>query len=319
MSNIDIELTGFTGSYAHLNGATTEFVGWSDIVRCIVTVGMVPNTPLFPADWKSFCKSVSLASMALCVLDSSGKDLQVSRLFKSLDPSEKSSFSYWLGMALLKFATESQLDVGWLMHVDPLISSGDVALVPGTRSRGDLVGADFPGMNWHVIESKGRSSRVRTALMTSAKIQAGNIASVYGMPPATNCAGGVSLGAIPVSVVIEDPPPNNPQGGGFTQDIPSSFFSAYYRCISDYLRANNAELVDRMAMKYRMADAIGLEGVRLGIPDAVFSEPGRAANLAEEMVAQRSRLQSHASDGRSAEVSLGLDGVLVEGQPKVLQ
>lgn len=305
MSMVDFELSGFTGTYVGLNTSTQSTVTFLDVQRAITTVGSQPNSPHFPFGAQTVYKNVALSAMALCVLDFNSQSLTTTALFRSLDGSEKGSFSYWFGMAFSKIAVERYMAIPWLTHVDPWVRSGNIVLAPNTNSRGDFVGLDM-WRDWHAFEAKGRSQRVNNTTLQLAKQQAGRIDQVFLSTPATSCASGVSLGRTPVHVHIEDP-----QKGGVRSSAswpPNRLFEMYYRTLAEYLRSQQARVRSRFGLRFRMAalvDATGSQnGFDIGIPEAIFLDPGAAPQSVPS--------SGMAADANLAGSSLGLDGVLIE-------
>lgn len=110
--------------------------------------------------------------------------------FESLDGSEKSAVTYFLGLILAKLAAERRLNVPWLWHLD-VYSTENLYQGPPTRivaasntdSRPDLIGQSVAG-SWLVCEAKGRSRSVTNELRCKAKDQTRKISFIDGALPA---------------------------------------------------------------------------------------------------------------------------------------
>jgi len=154
--------------------------------------------------------------------------------------SEKAAATYWYGMALAKLVAESELNVPWLAHVDRMSAAGALATSSGSGGeRGDLVGRG-PNGDWHVIEAKGRTNSYPQALITKAKGQSAKVISVNGQPPATTSACIASLRTQPISILVDDPPPNPDKTEKWSIEE-LGFFRTYYEGVIGYVREFGAE------------------------------------------------------------------------------
>lgn len=320
MSHIDISCSEFSGPYAAINGQYTQSVDVLSLVRGIVTVGVQKESDLTAYGVRSIQKHLGLSLLAASVVDFTPDGCVVNDLFRSLDGSEKSSVSYWLGMAFAKLVAEFQLGIAWLGHADAYLRTGAARLVAGSKARGDLIGRDLLGY-WHVAEAKGRSSSVETQLMANAKRQAANIGIIYGRPPRSTFVCITRLFDSPVRMLIEDPPPQNKKSQSIEIQLPD-FFRQYYAPIISFLKENAGTTVGRSGRRFRMAPLVSMPSqsreLYIGLPVEIFEHPEEAA----ELLARTSddlqdggspaelRLESHGS----RQVSLGLDGILVEGR-----
>lgn len=105
-----------------------------------------------------------------------------SQSFKNLDPSEKGSVSYFLGLAQAHAMCTRLLGYSHLVHLDALVGLQGKKL-KGRRS--DLVGLTAASTvtptllsNIATVEAKGRTNDAPKALRDSAKVQATNIAAL---------------------------------------------------------------------------------------------------------------------------------------------
>jgi len=175
---------------------------------------------------------------ALSFLEQSPAGLCLSDRFSSLDSSEKGVTSYWYGMALAKIIADSELGIPWLAHVDQMRNSGALTTSSGSNERGDLVGRG-PNGDWHVVEAKGRSNSYPASLVAKAKSQSARVISINGQPPATTSACITSLFTQPISVLLDDPPPDYKENGEDWQINEKDFFRQYYRGIINYLNMSD--------------------------------------------------------------------------------
>lgn len=100
--------------------------------------------------------------------------------FRALDPTEKGSVSFFLGMAICKLFANVLLSTPWLPHLDVFRDQLNPTILGG-RSRPELVGEDASGA-WHAFETKGRSRAPGSEDKRNAKAQAQRLVSVDGAP-----------------------------------------------------------------------------------------------------------------------------------------
>jgi hypothetical protein len=182
-----------------------------------------------------FLEAVGLALHLSAYIDTTPAGLRMSPLFWELDPSEMAGVSYRLGMGLTNAVAQRELDIPWLLHVDRLLAGGAATLAPGQRRRGDLAGQDLSN-RWHIVESKGRSSRPASTVYVDAKSQAAQVISVNGMVPATNSACVSDLSCDPFSVMLDDPPPTGDKEKLEKLEINRAQFFKEYYALADLLR-----------------------------------------------------------------------------------
>jgi hypothetical protein len=138
-------------------------------------------------------------------------------------------------MALAKIIAQTELGIPWLANVDQMRASGALTITSGSSERGDLVGRDASA-RWHVVEAKGRSSPYPSSLVTKAKSQSARVTAINGHPPATTSACIASLFEQPISVLLDDPPPQGDPNGEQWRIEEDLFFKEYYRGIIGLLR-----------------------------------------------------------------------------------
>jgi hypothetical protein len=96
-----------------------------------------------------------------------------------MDPTEKGSVNYFLGLVMCKLFATKLLNAPWCLHLDVWRDELDSVLLNG-RSRADLVAQSASSGKWHAFECKGRASVPGTPEKDKAKEQAGRIVSVGG-------------------------------------------------------------------------------------------------------------------------------------------
>ena len=163
---------------------------WDELLWAAITIGR-PNTAYaFQHGNPSYHEAVFRASLVRLALthEPFGRSLHRTEAFRGLDPTEKGSISYFLGMTVCKIFATRLLGTPWLLHLDVFRDQLN-PVVLGGRSRPDLVGQDAGGA-WHAFECKGRSSVPSEEDKSRAKAQARRLVSVN----STDCS--LNIGAI---------------------------------------------------------------------------------------------------------------------------
>lgn len=118
------------------------------------------------------------ASILVANIAQNGTTLVKSSAYVSLDPSEKSAVSYFLGLTFTKLLSSKLLAMPWLLHIDvyrnQFARTGNASGYGSSRSRPDLIGLDRR-RRWIVMESKGRTNKMENTLLAAAKTQTQNL------------------------------------------------------------------------------------------------------------------------------------------------
>ena len=169
-----------------LNGCHSIDVTWAELIWAGITVGRKSWEDVIQHGYHSFLEIIYRTAILKANLSSSpqGKFIKTDA-YKSLDPSEKSAISYFLGLSFAKLIAHRLLSVPWLVHLDCL----DLSIDMKGNNRPDLIGTNLSG-EWCVFEAKGRTRDIDEKLIQKAKNQAQVIKSINGMDPRIR---GVSL------------------------------------------------------------------------------------------------------------------------------
>lgn len=243
----DWSVTGFTAA---------------DLAAALFTTGRAPGDEARHG-WASVAEFVHRAALIPAyVRQGRSKQLIRSELATELDRSEKVNLSYSLGQAMAGVFAQQCLGVSRLMHVDRYGPDYGAGFGP-SRERPDLFGMG-PG-GWVVVEAKGRSNGMESALPAKVKSQASNVASIGGTTPWIACG-----------VVAQFPPPGQtmklyaldpePTEVALSWQVdPDRFIEAYY---APFLRALDLgprqALVDTPVWDIEAVD-LGAVGVRVGL------------------------------------------------------
>ena len=164
------------------NGRDVLHVTWNDILWAAITVGRPNRYNVFRYGYASVYDALfrwSLIRMALEQYDPTTSYLYRTDAAKTLDPSEKSAVSYFLGMTFCKLFATKLLNTPWLLHLD--VCRPQIDPILSGRSRPDLVGQEHGTNLWYAFESKGRSNPMDSNVKDRAKIQAQRLLSVNGI------------------------------------------------------------------------------------------------------------------------------------------
>lgn len=172
------------GFPAHIlsNNSQELSTTWDDIIWSSVTIGRPSIYHVFQhnqVSWYEAIFRIALVRMALEQYGPHAKRLRRTDTFKKLDPTEKSSINYFLGMTFCKLFASSKLDTPWILHLDVFGKSYAAAILKG-RSRPDLFGQRSKTGEWIAFETKGRATKPSQADKNKAKIQSQRLKSVGG-------------------------------------------------------------------------------------------------------------------------------------------
>ena len=134
----------------------------SDLLLSAITVGRASYLDVFKFGKHSIYEIVYRCHIILANLRVTSNSIIKSPAFTNLDPSEKASITFSLGLTLTNLFASKLLNVPWLLHLDVysnyLASIGSKVNLINGNSRPDLIGLDNKG-NWLIFESKGRSGK----------------------------------------------------------------------------------------------------------------------------------------------------------------
>ena len=166
------------------NGNHQLSVTWDDILWAAITVGRPDLYHVFEHGHASIYEALFRWSLIRMSLEQHGYGTRIHRTaaFKHMDPSEKGSVNYFLGLVMCKLFSTKLLNAPWCWHLDVWRDDLDPVLLKG-RSRPDMVAQSASSNQWHAFECKGRASTPGTTEKNKAKQQAQRIVSVGG----TNC------------------------------------------------------------------------------------------------------------------------------------
>lgn len=217
-------------------------VTWGDLLWAAVTLGRPALHYVFGHGRGSRYEAIfrwSLIRLALEQRSPFGSRLWRTDAFKSLDPTEKGSINYFIGMTFCKLFADKLLGTPWLLHLDVFREQLNPRILR-SRSRPDLVGLETASNVWHVFESKGRASIPGAGEKTKAKAQARRLVSIDG------AACGLHVGAITyfkndvLRFFWRDPEPEEPNKLIPIQvKLPNRAWRDYFEPIVDVMRSRS--------------------------------------------------------------------------------
>ena len=217
---------------------------WDDLLHAALTVGRPNRYYIFRYGEASAYEMMFRASMLRMALVSSPGNQRFNRtdLFKSLDPSEKGSINYFLGLTLCKLYATKQLGVPWLQHLDAAKDLNPELRKPG-RSRPDMVGQRFDD-TWVAFESKGRVAPADAKTKRKAKAQARRVVSVSGRPVIGHYAGISYFRNETLCFFIQDPAPlkEGDAGAISVKGEKRRFFETYYAPFLEFISQDSRHI-----------------------------------------------------------------------------
>jgi len=284
MPDILVQARNFPIPYDHINGAHRLSVSHREYLRASLTVGFQSGRDARTGNRRiradRFLNGIRIYNM----LVERPEGLCLAPEFAELDASEKAPHSYWHGTILAKIVADRLMRIPWLANVDALCQQGRVKTTASGKERGDFVGRD-QNLAWHALEAKGRSSTVDAETLDSAKYQASRIISVENQRPQT-CTGCVSdFSAAPITVHLEDPPPDEEKPrridvgdfwgfyyGNLVRFIESSQEKGRVEGLPDYIFARLFVIPDSGGPSQRT-------DLYLGLPHAIMQNPISASEM----------------------------------------
>ena len=159
------------------NGSHSIDVTWAELIWAGITVGRKSWEDVIRHGYHSFLEIIYRTAILKANLSSSPQgEFTKTDAYKSLDPSEKSAISYFLGLSFAKLMAYRLLSVPWLVHLDCFSDQ-----MKG-NNRPDLIGTNLSG-EWCVFEAKGRTHTIDKKLIQKAQNQAQAIQKINGMDP----------------------------------------------------------------------------------------------------------------------------------------
>jgi hypothetical protein len=236
LADVTVSARKFENEFACLNQDRALSISFLDFLRAGLTFGLLDLANFSGASARRHRFRLTSALAAAEFLTWNSPRLCLEADFRHLDQTEKGVISFWLGSIFTKLVTEEHLGIPWLAHAALLIQSGVLEISPTTRKQPDFAGLDL-ARRWHVVESKGRSSRVNSKLFETAKKQMRPVATVEGAPPATKVVCAIHVARGRTSIILEDPPVADTASQSWKLDE-RAFLRHYYSGIREFLESS---------------------------------------------------------------------------------
>jgi len=184
-----------------------------------------------------------------------GGRLVKTNVYDNLDPTEKSSVSFFLGMTIADLISREYLGVSRLVHLGHFKKTGSVT-VRGNKHP-DLIGQVSGG--WVVVEAKGRTGEFDSRAQTKAKIQSQSIVDINSVTPLVHTACQTFFKNKELQVRFDDPEPSDTGDEvNFNYD---DFLHYYYAA---FIESENLEIIEHYGNEY-MVERLDQVGVVVGI------------------------------------------------------
>jgi len=197
-------------------------VSWADLIHASIMVGKSAYAEVVRYGLSSkFEMLFKIAMLKANLIEENGGYVK-SKLYLSLDPTEKAAISYYLGMTMSYVVANKLLGIKRLVHLDNMRKAKRICFSGPMRP--DLIGEDNTD-EWVVVEAKGRTNTYSQTAQNKAKQQSLSITSINGKKPKVHTACQTYFGKN-MKIKFEDP---EPEYEGLEIDINRErFLDEYY-------------------------------------------------------------------------------------------
>jgi hypothetical protein len=253
-------------------------IQWTDLVWAAITTGKRNASYWKSHPCQSLAEAVSRAWYLYAHLKTNkAGELEKSKLYDSMDPTEKVGASYFLGMTFAKLASEVLLDTPWLFHVS--LATEIISYAPG-KSRPDFLG-QTKSLDWIVLEAKGRSGIFSSSALEKAKAQSKMISTINGSTPI--CRAGIQTYFDPNICIKMEDPPSSKNAQPINIDMEQAL-STYYSIRSTIRRSGEQRKIEGIDYLVLTESNTGLT---IGLPEFI-TNPNTP--LKPEILSQQGRL-----------------------------
>jgi hypothetical protein len=220
-----------------LAGTKTIDVTWAEIIWAALSVGKAESGHLIKhgvLSWYELLMRLYLLKVNFKESLYPFAEFEQTAVYKALDPSEKTSLSYFMGLTTAKLLSNRFLGVPWLVHLDSLDPS---RLKFNSKQRPDLIGLD-KRTEWLVMEAKGRSGKLSKDLIPKALQQTNSLATIDGKAPFLRVACAAYASADILRAHWECPKLSATVGANLILQ-PIEFLDRYYASIRNLINSNN--------------------------------------------------------------------------------
>ncbi|WP_372424890.1 hypothetical protein [Salinarimonas chemoclinalis] len=238
-------------AHMHLNVMQRHDITWDQLIWSALSIGRPGRQQLALQNKSDYYEALFRCSLLWMAIEQKGFSYYRTDAFKTLDPTEKGSVNYFIGMTVCKLFAALILRTPHTLHIDAF--PGMVRLAG--RSRPDLFGQDVWNRNWRVFEAKGRGSLPSADDKLKAKQQAQRVVDINGQLPDLNVAGISYFRGDILTYTWSDPSPK----GELSLSVPEGAWRLCFSCFMPFLSevlgvgtAENPRMVDVPAIDVKM-------------------------------------------------------------------
>ena len=250
-----------------LNGCHSIDVTWAELIWAGITVGRKSWENVIRHGYHSFLEIIYRTAILKANLSSSPQgEFIKTDAYKSLDPSEKSAISYFLGLSFAKLVAHRLLSVPWLVHLD-CFEDLPIEIDMKDNNRPDLIGTNLSG-EWCVFEAKGRTHNIDEKLIQKAKNQAHMIKRINGMAPRIKGASLSHFSSEKLRLYLEGSDEIDSTDADFENSSgKDQFLESYYHPFVSLMENSTATIreTDVVRMRGREINFVNLEEVDLDV------------------------------------------------------
>ncbi|MBB6146973.1 hypothetical protein HNQ77_004958 [Silvibacterium bohemicum] len=259
----------FGGGNSLLVGTHDLDVSWEQINWAAQTVGKAEHHVGMHGLFSLFEAAYRTTIVWANLMESASGRLIKSPAYEALDPSEKGSISYYLGLIFAKLFAFRRLDTPWLLHFDVYREEHEAVLEGNEKP--DLIGLNAAG-NWIVYEAKGRTGGFLTSVLDDAKGQAQEITTIGGIEPVLRVGSLVYFRSDGLHLSVVDPPSDKSRRRRDVKLSERDFLAQYYATFDAAVDVRqNARREERNGEEYRILELNDLD-VAIGVPVAARLE-----------------------------------------------
>lgn len=263
MPTIRYHASEFEGENPFLVGTHDLEVSWEEINWAAQTVGKAEQHVGIHGLYSLFEACYRVTMIWANLMESATGRLIRSPAYDALDPSEKGSVSYYLGLVVAKLFAFHRLDTPWLLHFDIYGDEHDAQLQG--EEKPDLIGLNADD-DWVVYEAKGRTGGFLAAVLADAKEQSEEITTIGGLDPVLRIGSLVYFRSDGMHLSVVDPSSRKRRRPRDIKLSAQEFLDRYYSPLNATLEARpDARREVRDGEEYRMLELNDLD-VTIGIP-----------------------------------------------------
>jgi hypothetical protein len=253
----------FAGGDPLLSGTHELEVTWSEINWAAQTVGKAEHDVSMHGLFSVFEATYRTTMVWANLMESAGGRLIKSPAYEALDPSEKGSISYYLGLIFAKLFAFRRLGTPWLLHFDVYREQHDAQLEG--KEKPDLIGLNAAG-GWIVYEAKGRTGGFLKSVLDDAKGQVQEISTIGGVEPVLRMGSLVYFRSDGLHLSVVDPASSKSRRQREVKLSEAEFFARYFARLNVGIDVpQNIRLEERNGEEYRVLELNDLD-VEIGVP-----------------------------------------------------